>query len=234
MLHFMKSSWRAFDSYLGHFLTTWGLVVSLTHDWSISSTFFSITFPTKNISKHQLGAPGHIVTPWIYFNLMGYLQNCNALLNFYKNGISAFKGDSYFYGLSWVSKSIPSKCLGLQKVPSTGPCSFREPRAMVFFLCSRPWALVQKRVSVGVMVCGTINMSVSSHAKPWWFPWTIGVPCILVVQRKTEVRWVSFFFGDSEKGMIGSEVFGASEGTRMMCNVFVSKNICHITVTNCI
>eukprot|EP00913_Durusdinium_trenchii_P019622 g18446.t1 len=28
----------------------------------------------------------------------------------------------------------------------------------VFFLCSRPWALVQKRVSVGVMLCGTINM----------------------------------------------------------------------------
>jgi len=53
--------------------------------------------------------------------------------------------------------------------------------AMVFFLCSRPWALVQKRVSVGVMVCGTINMSVSSHTKPWWFPWTIGVPCTVGV-----------------------------------------------------
>lgn len=51
--------------------------------------------------------------------------------------------------------------------------------ATVFFLCSRPWALVQKRVSVGVMLCGTINMSVSKHAKPWWYPWTIGVPCAL-------------------------------------------------------
>jgi len=30
------------------------------------------------------------------------------------------------------------------------------------------------------MLCGTINMSVSQHAKPWWFPWTIGVPCVLV------------------------------------------------------
>lgn len=53
--------------------------------------------------------------------------------------------------------------------------------ATVFFLCSRPWALVQKRVSVGVMLCGTINMSVSQHAKPWWFPWTIGVPCTVGV-----------------------------------------------------
>ena len=102
------------------------------------------------------------------------------------------------------------KFLG-QQVPSTGPCSFCEPRAMVFFLCSRPWALVQKRVSVGVMVCGTINMSVSSHAKPWWFPWTVGVPCILVVQEK-DVRFggFPFSFGDSEKGIIDSEFFGAS------------------------
>ncbi|CAJ1370340.1 unnamed protein product [Effrenium voratum] len=53
--------------------------------------------------------------------------------------------------------------------------------ATVFFLCSRPWALVQKRVSVGVMLCGTINMSVTHHAKPWWFPWTIGVPCTVGV-----------------------------------------------------
>ncbi|CAK9025163.1 unnamed protein product [Durusdinium trenchii] len=51
----------------------------------------------------------------------------------------------------------------------------------VFFLCSRPWALVQKRVSVGVMLCGTINMSVHQHEKPWWFPWTIGVPCTVGV-----------------------------------------------------
>ena len=56
----------------------------------------------------------------------------------------------------------------------------QTPRATVFFLCSRPWALVQKRVSVGVMLCGTINMSVHQHAMPWWFPWTIGVPCALV------------------------------------------------------
>ncbi|CAE7344677.1 unnamed protein product [Symbiodinium natans] len=47
----------------------------------------------------------------------------------------------------------------------------------VFFLCSRPWALVQKRVSVGVMLCGTIPMSVSGHEKEWWFPWTTGTPC---------------------------------------------------------
>jgi len=47
----------------------------------------------------------------------------------------------------------------------------------VFFLSSRPWALVQKRVSVGVMLCGTIPMSVSGHTKEWWFPWTTGTPC---------------------------------------------------------
>ncbi|CAE7201443.1 unnamed protein product [Symbiodinium pilosum] len=47
----------------------------------------------------------------------------------------------------------------------------------VFFLCSRPWALVQKRVSVGVMLCGTIPMSISNHSKEWWFPWTTGTPC---------------------------------------------------------
>ncbi|CAJ1342098.1 unnamed protein product [Effrenium voratum] len=31
------------------------------------------------------------------------------------------------------------------------------------------------------MLCGTINMSVTQHAKPWWFPWTIGVPCTVGV-----------------------------------------------------
>jgi len=47
----------------------------------------------------------------------------------------------------------------------------------VFFLCSRPWELGQKRVSVGVMLCGTVNMVVKSFALPWWYPWTVGTPC---------------------------------------------------------
>ena len=51
---------------------------------------------------------------------------------------------------------------------------------------NRPWALVQKRVSVGVMLCGTINMSVSKHEKEWWFPWTIGVPCALEILLENE------------------------------------------------
>ena len=82
-------------------------------------------------------------------------------------------------------------------------------RATVFFLCSRPWALVQKRVSVGVMLCGTINMSVSQHAKPWWFPWTIGVPCILVEKDES---WCG-----AARGVLVTVlgVLGGVEGFRM-------------------
>eukprot|EP00928_Gymnodinium_smaydae_P006495 TRINITY_DN12308_c0_g1_i1.p1 TRINITY_DN12308_c0_g1~~TRINITY_DN12308_c0_g1_i1.p1 ORF type:complete len:879 (+),score=132.04 TRINITY_DN12308_c0_g1_i1:69-2705(+) len=47
----------------------------------------------------------------------------------------------------------------------------------VLFLCSRPWTLGQKRVSVGVMLCGTVHMSVHNHGEAWWYPWTVGTPC---------------------------------------------------------
>ena len=184
------------------------IVVSLTHDWSISSTFFSITFPTKNISKHQLGAPEHIVTPWIYFNLMGYLPKFLASVKtFYISGISAWKkGDSYFYGLSWVSKSIPSKILRAAKSPIHWALFVPWTEGHGLLLMFSPLGLGTKTCICGcdgmwyhqhvsIIACQALVVSMDDRSSLY-----LGGP-----RERREVRWVSFFFRGFGKGYNGSE-----------------------------
>ena len=72
---------------------------------------------------------------------------------------------------------------------------------------------------VSIIACQALVVSMDDRSSLY-----LGGP-----RERREVRWVSFFFRGFEKGIMVAS-FWCFEGTRMMCNVFVSKNICHITL----